>query len=81
MAFLDLPKNQIAWDAFWILNATREVGMGGACALQVSEIRSALEMMGVKDGSQMIRLARYVVGMDLKWRDWQAQAQKGKGKG
>ena len=64
------------WSAFVILSGSRQVGMGGACAIPVSEIVAYCELIGITDSECRVTLLRRIQILDGEYLKIQAEKSK-----
>lgn len=70
LAKIVTPENLLFWDAFMMLNNSRQSGMGNS-PLQISEINAVADLLQVCT-SQRLRLTRALQAMDGALMNWNA---------
>ena len=75
--FFDLEH---IWSLFWSLNRSRQDTGFGSASLQLSEIVTWLDFIGITDEAERLEAVRYIQEMDakfLEWSDMQRKRQQG----
>ena len=70
IAPLNTPANVIVWEAFRLLNSSRDVLFEGIAGIKISEIATMLVILGVEDEKQKFRMIKHLVAMDGIYKDW-----------
>lgn len=76
LAPLKTPANVIVWEAFRLLNLSRDRIFEGISGLKISEMVTTLTVLGVKDEKQLSRMIRHLVSMDGIYKDWKAKNER-----
>lgn len=62
--------NVTVWEAFRLLDATRDDLVDGFSSLKVSEIVSVLDVFKIECERQRLKIIRQIVGMDIVCKNW-----------
>lgn len=69
---LNVEVNALIWEAFRLLNRSRDRLLDGVAGLKIREMVAVLDLLGVRDQAQMTRAVRVLTEMDDAYKEWRA---------
>ena len=67
---LDVTVDELTWEGYRILSATRTYNANGPNPISLSEIQAWLTFAGIIDSLQKFRLMNRFIELDGEWINW-----------